>query len=292
LKRYDVTRWASDFLNGLVAMREVRERIQAKLITRPVTLDIIRHYRESGHRAVFLDYDGTVAPLARYPSLAVPDESILRLLRSLASDPKNSVVIISGRDRQNLEEWFGRLPIGIIAEHGVWLKKAGQPWQILKPINNEWKRDVLPILETYADRLPGALVEEKEHSIAWHYRLADPEQARFLAAELSDHLLNLTAKSDLQVIHGTKVVEIRNAGVNKGSAALEWMVQDHFEFILAVGDDATDEDLFRSLPENAVSIRVGIAGTHARHNVRNTVEVIDLLRSLARASQGSTEAEP
>jgi trehalose 6-phosphate synthase/phosphatase len=292
LQRYDVTRWASDFLNGLVAMREVRERIQAKLLTPAAALEILERYRESDHRVLFLDYDGTVAPLARYPSLAVPGESVLRLLRSLAADSKNSVVIISGRDRQNLEDWFGRLPIGIIAEHGVCFKKAGQSWQISKPINSEWKREVLPILEIYADRLPGALVEEKEHSIAWHYRLADPEQARFLAAELSDHLLNLTAKSDLQVIHGIKVVEIRNAGVNKGTAALEWMVQNHFDFILAVGDDATDEDLFRSLPERAVSIRVGIAGTHAQHNLRNTVEVIELLRSLARASRPSHEAEP
>jgi trehalose 6-phosphate synthase/phosphatase len=291
LRRYDVTRWANDFLNALVAMREVRERIQAKLLTPTAALEIVERYKKSGNRVLFLDYDGTVAPLARYPSMAAPGESILQLLRSLAADSKNSVVIISGRDRQNLEEWFGQLPLGIIAEHGVWLKKAGQPWQMSKPINSEWKREVLPILEIYADRLPGALVEEKEHSVAWHYRLADPEHAGFLAAELSDHLLNLTAKSDLQVIQGNKAVEIRTAGLNKGIAALEWMLQDNFDFVLALGDDVTDEDLFRSLPEDAVSIRVGIAGTHAQHNVRNTSEVIELLRSLVQASCPSLEGK-
>lgn len=292
LRRYDVMRWANDFLNALVAMRETRERIQAKLLTPAVALEIVKRYSESRHRVLFLDYDGTLAPLARYPSLAVPNESILRLLSSLAADPKNNVVVISGRDRQNLDDWFGQLPLSIVAEHGVWLKKAGQCWQILKPINSEWKRELLPILETYADRLPGAFVEEKEHSVTWHYRLADPEQAGFLAAEVSDHLRNLTAKTDLQVIQGSKVVEIRHTGLNKGTAASEWMLHDHFDFILALGDDATDEDLFRLLPDGAVSIRVGIAGTHAHHNVRNTAEVINLLRSLARASRPSAEVEP
>ncbi|MGH7826921.1 MAG: bifunctional alpha,alpha-trehalose-phosphate synthase (UDP-forming)/trehalose-phosphatase [Candidatus Binatia bacterium] len=284
LRRYDVTRWANEFLNGLVAMREVRERIQAKLLTPSAALEIIDHYKTSRDRVLFLDYDGTMAPLARYPTLAAPDEAILRLLWTLSSDPKNNVVIISGRDRQNLDDWFGQLPVGIIAEHGVWLKKGGRPWQMLKPITSEWKRQLLPILETYADRLPGAFVEEKEHSIGWHYRLADPEQAGFLAAELADHLLNLTAKTDLQIVQGNRVVEIRNAGVNKGTAALDWMSEHHFDFILAIGDDATDEDLFRALPESAVSIRVGISGTHAHHNLRNIFEVIDFLRSLARAS--------
>jgi trehalose 6-phosphate synthase/phosphatase len=291
LQRYDVTRWANDFLNGLSSTREVRQRIQAKLLTASGVLQIVEHYKRSRRRVFFLDYDGTLAPLARYPALAVPDATLLRLLKSLGADPKNHVVIISGRSQGDLDQWFGRLPVGLVAEHGVWLKKAGQPWQILKPISNEWKRQLLPILEIYADRLPGAFVEEKEHSIAWHYRLADPEQADFLAAELSDHLLNLMAKTDLQVAQGSKVVEIRNAGVNKGTAALNWMLEDRFDFVLAIGDDATDEDLFRSLPEDAVSIRVGIAGTHAQHNLRNTSEVIELLGSLARASCAPAEVE-
>jgi trehalose 6-phosphate synthase/phosphatase len=291
LRRYDVTRWANDFLNAVVAMREVRERIQTKLLTANAALDIVEQYKKSRRRLLFLDYDGTLAPFARYPTLAAPDETLLRLLWTLSSDAKNSLIIISGRDRQNLDDWFGQLPIGIVAEHGVWLKRAGQPWQMLKTISNEWKPQLVPILETYADRLPGAFVEDKEYSVAWHYRLADPEQADFLVGEIADHLLNLTAKTDLQMVQGHKIIEIRNAVVNKGSVALEWMSEDKFDFILAVGDDTTDEDLFRALPDAAVSIRVGISATHARHNVRNTFEVINLLRSFARASWSAAQRE-
>ncbi|HWO43160.1 MAG TPA: bifunctional alpha,alpha-trehalose-phosphate synthase (UDP-forming)/trehalose-phosphatase [Candidatus Eisenbacteria bacterium] len=291
LRRYDVTRWANEFLEALGAMRDVRSRIQAKLLTARTLSEIVQRFKASQRRVLFLDYDGTVAPLARYPSLAAPDETVLRLLSMLSSDPRNDAVIVSGRDRRTLDDWFGQLPIGIISEHGVWLKRPRGTWQMLKPMNAEWKRQLMPILETYADRLPGAFVEEKEHSIAWHYRLADPEQAGFVAAELFDLVLHLTAKSDVQVIQGNKVVEIRNVGVNKGIAALEWIGQEAFDFVLAAGDDATDEDLFRALADSAVSIRVGVSNTHAHYNVRSPSEVIDLLKALAQASGAQAELQ-
>ena len=291
LRRNHVRRWANDFLKVLVEVREVQDRLQAKLLSPAVKLEIIERYSKSHRRALFLDYDGTLTPLARSPALAFLDETRLGLLRSLSSDPRNAVVIVSGRDKQILQDWLGHLPVGLMAEHGAWLRNVGQPWQLLKPLTNGWKSQLLPILEIYADRLPGAFVEEKEYSAAWHYRSADPEQAGFLAAELTDHLLNLTPKTGLQVIQGSKVVEIRHAGVDKGIAALEWLAKDHYDFVLAIGDDATDEDLFSALPEWAIPIRVGIGGTHAHHSLRNTDEVIDLLQSLVQASRASVKAE-
>ena len=94
----------------------------------------------------------------------------------------------------------------------------------------------------------------------------------------------MIAKTDLQVIQGSKVVEIRHAGVDKGSAALQWLAKNDYDFILAVGDDATDEDLFRAMPASAVTLRVGIAGTDARYNLRNSAEVIGLLQAFADGS--------
>ena len=284
LRRYDVMRWAGDFVSELLSMQEVRDRIRAKLLPPAVRLGIREHYRNSERRILFLDFDGTIAPLARHPSLAQPDEMTLGLVRALSADRRNEIVIISGRDRRSLEAWFGHLSVSLVAEHGIWLKGTGKPWRMFKSLTNEWKRQVLPILETYADRLPGAFVEEKEYSAAWHYRTADPDQASLLAAEMTDHLVNLTAKTDLQVLQGSKVVEIRHAGVNKGTAALDWTSKDDFDFVLAVGDDWTDEELFRVLPDSAMSIRVGIVGTHARYNLRTAAEVIKLLKSLAQVA--------
>jgi len=281
LRRYDVTRWANDFLTGLLGMREVQSRIESKLLSAPARKEIIARYRRGRRRLLFIDYDGTLTPLVRDPSMAGPDETRLDLLRSLAADPKNCVVIMSGRDRATLETWFGAIPLGLVAEHGGWIKTAEESWQRAKSSTGEWKGKLLPVLEIYADRLPGAFVEEKEDSVTWHYRMADPEQAGLRAPELVDHLLNLTAKTDLQVVQGSKVVEIRRAGVDKGSATLSWLDHREYDFILGIGDDTTDEDLFKALPATAVSIRVGISATHAQYNVRNCADVIDLLRSLA-----------
>jgi trehalose 6-phosphate synthase/phosphatase len=233
---------------------------------------------------LLLDYDGTLTPLARHPGRASPSGSILKLLESLSSDKRNTTVLISGRDRQTLENWFGDLHIALVAEHGFRWKEAGGEWQMVTHVSADWKAQLLPILEQYADRLPGALVEEKESSIVWHYRAADPEQARLLVTELTDHLVNFTANIDVQVLQGSKVVEVRPAGVNKGLAALRWISNVKRDFMLAVGDDRTDEDLFAILPEDAYSIRVGVTSTRARFNLRNVDELVRLLQSLVWSS--------
>jgi trehalose 6-phosphate synthase/phosphatase len=281
LERYDVIRWAGDFLTALLGMKEIQGRVESKLLSPSLAPAVVERYRAARRRLLFLDYDGTLTPLMRSPALARPDERTINLLAALSADAKNDVVITSGRDRRTLEEWFGDMRLGLVSEHGVWLKFAGQSWQRAKTGMGEWKQDVLPSLETCADRLPGSFVEEKEESVAWHYRLADPEQAALRAAELVDHLLNLTAKADLQVVRGNKVVEIRRAGVNKGNAAVAWMADRDYDFILAIGDDTTDEDMFKFMPSAAITIRVGISGTHAQYNVRNCAEVFDLLARLA-----------
>jgi trehalose 6-phosphate synthase/phosphatase len=285
LKRYNVNRWATDFLTTLVGMREVQNRIESKLLTPAARAEIIARYRTSRRRLLFLDYDGTLTPLVRHPGLAGPDPTRRELLRVLTTDPKNTIVVASGRERQTLDEWLGDLPIGLVAEHGAWLKAVGEGWRHVKPLSSEWKRELLPILETYADRLAGALVEEKEDSVAWHFRMADPEQAALHAPELIDHLISLVGKTDLQVIQGDKVVEIRHAGINKGGAALAWISQDDYDFILGIGDDTTDEDFFRALPAAAFSIRVGMSATRAQHNIQSSAQVIELLRSLVEGEQ-------
>ena len=80
---------------------------------------------------------------------------------------------------------------------------------------------------------------------------------------------------------GSKIVEVRTSGVNKGTAAMEWLSKGNYDFILAVGDDWTDEDMFPILPDSAYSIRVGFSGTHARYNIANPREVVRLLAQLA-----------
>jgi trehalose 6-phosphate synthase/phosphatase len=280
LRRYDVIRWATDFIDQLAEMKEVQAQFTAKLLTPAAKKQLGERFLRARQRLLFLDYDGTLVPLMRRPYLAAPTEPLLTLLRTLSFDPHNTVVLISGRDRATLERWFGDLSIGIVAEHGIWLRDKGNNWQMLSQYSADWKARLLPMLQQYADRLPGAFVEEKEHSLVWHYRSADPDQARPLAAELTDHLVHFTANIDIQVLQGSKVVEIRNAGVNKGNAALRWLSTGRSDFTIAVGDDWTDEDLFAALPKSAATLRVGLTNTRAQYNIPNSAEVIELLKSL------------
>ena len=162
---------------------------------------------------------------------------------------------------------------------------------MLKKLAVAWKDRVRPILQIYVDRLPGALLEEKEFSLAWHYRRADLEEAHVRSRELLDDLADFTRNVDVQVLEGNKVLEVRNTGVSKGSAASEWLSGFAPQFILGIGDDWTDEDLFRSLPPTAFSIRVGMEQTQAKYHLPNHNAVRRLLRELLVRGEDDSPAE-
>jgi trehalose 6-phosphate synthase/phosphatase len=278
LRRYDVNRWAEDFVQSMLSSEKTEAARRARFLSGKAQATLVQQYRLSESRALLLDYDGTLVPFADTPKAAPPDAELMEIIGNLADDPVNRLVIVSGRPRVDLEKWFGRLPISLIAEHGMWLRNKGEDWRRLKATPIEWKERVRPILQLYVDRLPGALLEEKEFSLAWHYRKADPEQASQRAQELIDDLSGYTRNIDVQVLEGNKVIEIRNTGVNKGTAAIEWLGLTPAEFILGIGDDWTDEDLFRALPATACSVRVGVAKTAARYHLTNHTTVRRLLR--------------
>lgn len=281
LKSYDVVRWADDFLSQLLSIKAAQKSLPAKLLAPPAKERLLRDFSQARQRLIFLDYDGTLVPFADDPQAVQPSEELLAILRNLSQQPANQVVLISGRDRNTMQRWFGSINAGLVAEHGVWTQEKNQDWQLIKPLNNNWKPTIIPLLATYADRLPRAFVEEKEFSVVWHYRRADPELASARAKELVDDLVNFTANIDVQVLQGSKVVEVRCGGVNKGNAAVRFLAEHKFGFILAVGDDWTDEDLFKILPDTAYSIRVGIRQSYARFNLRSYVDVVELLKELA-----------
>jgi trehalose 6-phosphate synthase/phosphatase len=190
------------------------------------------------------------------------------------------VFIISGRDRKTLDEWFSGIPLRIIAEHGAWIRSSAGDWKLLKPVARNWKKHLAPLIQLYVDRVPGSLLEEKDYSLAWHYRGADPELGEIRAKELTDELVSYTANFDVQVLEGKKVVEVRNSGVNKGAAAVGCVASVEPDFIFAVGDDQTDEDLFRALPKSAFTVRVGIPHSHATYHLKDHLEVRALLSAL------------
>jgi len=282
LNRYNVVRWGTDFIDSLSNVKKIQLALSVRKLTEEMQKKLIRSYWQSDNSIMLLDYDGTLVPFAEKPQKARPDEGLLNMLDALGESPKTEVVIISGRDKETLDKWFGNRNLGLVAEHGVWIKDRGKPWETIEPLRDDWKEQMNPILEWYEDRTPGSFIEEKDFSLAWHYRKADPQLASIRARELKDELLQLTANLNLGILEGSKVIEIKSVGINKGRAALHWLSRGGWDFILAIGDDWTDEDVFAVLPESAYSIKVGLSPSKASFNLDSVWEVRSLIEGLVR----------
>jgi len=283
LRRYDVSRWSSDFLNSLYDIKNTQQELSVRKLSATIREKLVSDYAKSKKRLLLLDYDGTLVGFRGKPAQAGPDDEIMSLLESLSGKPRNTVVIISGRDKETLVKWLGGLNVILIAEHGAWIKQKDKDWESAEPITSDWKDTISPILELYSDRTPGSSVEEKDFSLVWHYRRADPELAYVRGQELRGALLNLTENLDVGVFEGNKILEVRGAAVNKGRAAEFWTTKRDWDFLLAAGDDYTDEEMFRVLPDEAYSIKVGLNISKARFNVDSPNEIRSLLKELVRS---------
>ena len=238
-------------------------------------------YNKAKSRLVFLDYDGTLTSFHEDPKEAKPDKELRALLETLSKQKGTRVVIISGRDKETLEEWFNMYPIDIIAEHGVWLKEAKKKWGTVTALTDEWKKDIKEVLEDYVNRTPGSFVEEKDYSLVWHYRKVETGLGELRTRELNSHLNYLAKNKNLQVLEGDKVVEIKSSEVNKGRAASHWISLFKSEFMFAVGDDWTDEDTFLALPKEGYTVKVGSTQSAAKYSVGSFREVRLLLSKFA-----------
>ncbi len=281
LKRYDIVKWGKDFINTLRKLKEVKEKTETKALKYHVN-EIKQEFQKAKRRILFLDYDGTLTPIVSMPHLAVPDQELKELLKKLTEDSATEVIIISGRRKEDLDRWFSDIKINLISEHGLFIKKRGGEWIPLGNISSDFKEAIRNIMEIYVDRLPRSFIEEKHFSISFHYRNADPELARLRVTELIDELLMLTGTMQVNVILGNKVIEVRPAGTDKGSAARVFLREEPFDFILAAGDDTTDEDLFKSMPENAITIKVGPGKSLAKYSATSYKEIRSLLEEFIR----------
>ena len=285
IRRYNVTKWAQDFIDKLFEVKNIQEKRYAKILTLESMQDLIQAFNESNTQLILLDYDGTLIPFADKPEQAVPDDALRNLLETLATRDNTTMVIISGRPRETLESWFGDLSLDLVAEHGAWIRIDGT-WNPIEPMINTWKEQIRPIIEIFVDRTPGSFLEEKDFSLVFHYRKTEPLLAQVRMRELKDALMDMTSNLNLSILEGNKVIEIKNSGVGKGRAALRWISQDEkkWDFILAAGDDWTDEDLFEVLPDPAYSIKIGLGHSHARFNLNSVQEMRLLLKELEKST--------
>jgi trehalose 6-phosphate synthase/phosphatase len=277
VQKFDINHWVKIFMDQLSEVKQLELSRRAKHVNNDLKVLIKANYAVAKKRVLFLDYDGTLVGFKINPLDASPDEALYQLINSLAADPRNKVVIISGRKHETLGEWFSHLPIDLIAEHGAWKKIDNSEWIETPNLSDKWKSIVKPMLESYSDRTAGSFIEEKRFSLAWHYRNVEKGLGELRANELISNMRYLTRERGLQLLPGNKVVEIKNAEINKGKAALSYTYGQDFDFLLAMGDDHTDEDIFESLPDLATTIKVGSSVSAAKYYLTDVKQVRELL---------------
>jgi trehalose 6-phosphate synthase/phosphatase len=281
LKRYNIHHWYGIFMNRLNHVINLQHSMETSRFDSQTRGMIFEKFKRAKKRLLFLDYDGTLIGFFTDPNAAKPDEALIRILKKLADDERNRVIIISGRDKGTLDRWLGHLPINIVAEHGVWLRMKKGNWESMAHLQGSWKRDFRQVLETYVDRTPGSFIEEKDYSLVWHFRKVEAGLGELRSRELTSHLKYLTTGKNLNVLEGDMVVELKNADVNKGIAAQRWLGRRDAGFVMAIGDDYTDEDTFKAMPDNSVTIKVGSTTSTAKYNIPSVKDVRDFLKSLA-----------
>ena len=278
LERYNVEKWANDFMDSLLNQKHKDYSHIARRLSVDLMNTVQKNFRSAKKRLIFIDYDGTLAGFHNDPKKASPDEELYALLDAIDSVEGTDMYLISGRDKETFTEWFLPKKYNMIVEHGVWISKDGEEFKMLENVKKDWMEKIQPVLESFVDRTPGSFIEEKNYSLAWHYRNTDPDFGQKRATELNTVLTSLIGTDDLSVLNGNKVMEIKSSNVNKGRAAMRMYSEKDYDFVFAIGDDWTDEFMFQELPEDAVTVKVGRMKTQARYYVDSIKNVRALLQ--------------
>ncbi len=252
------------------------------LMNKKEKAELIDKYGKAGKRLVLLDYDGTLVNYELIPDDAILPEHLVDILIKIIDKPGTNVFIISGRSHNDIDKLLGHIPIKIIAEHGAMIKENGH-WKNQISDNDQWKKDFFPTFNRITDACPKSFVEEKSFSLTWHYRNAEPELGYECSRELIQLLKGMINSYNLKILDGNKVVEVLTIETGKGSAVKKLFEQNSYDFILSIGDDATDEEMFEFFlhQSNAITIKVGEGVTQARYKLNSISEVASLLKQLS-----------
>jgi trehalose 6-phosphate synthase/phosphatase len=266
---------------------------------------VAKAYRETFRRVIFFDYGNTLTPeepagshnFSKYITgseqnafvskaetpKASPD--LLASLTLLCADPRNTVFVLSGKERLDLEKTLGSVRgLGLAAEHGYLYKwgtgtnvsttdsrappsSSGSSSSLVSEVeegvwlctkdnfDDSWKDVTHAVMDIYTQRTHGTYIELKGSALLWQYRDADPEFGQLQAKELHDQLLQVLEHFQVEVVTGTDYLEVRPEGVDKGvivdrvMSTIESTSGQYVDFILCVGDDLSDEFMFQYLDE-------------------------------------------
>ena len=295
LRNYTATDWAQSFITDL-SSREISGVIEGpqQIVVSEEAITAIKERilaRNPKRMTIFLDYDGTLVPIETTPDKAVMTEELREDLKVLRQYPWLDLVIVSGRDSRFLSNQFDGIPLYLAAEHGAMYfdPSSGRWLRRIHRSRKSWYPTALKIISDYSLRTPHSQVEKKHFAVAWHYRQSPNEFGEFQARKLAEELELGLANLPVNILRGKKVIEVRAVEADKGVFAnffLEEQVNHRHHdsnednFVLAMGDDRTDEDLFQVLHHRGLSLRVGKGPSAADYSLPTQNQVMPFLQAL------------
>ncbi|WCJ32331.1 Alpha alpha-trehalose-phosphate synthase [UDP-forming] 1 [Euphorbia peplus] len=222
--------WAEIFvseLNDTVIEAQLRTRQIPPMLPEE---DAIKRYLQSNNRLLILGFNSTITePVDNHGRRGDQiKEMELKLhpelkeaLTELCSDPKTTVVVLSGSVRRVLDDNFGEFDMFLAAEHGMFLRFTNGEWMTTMPehLNMEWVDSVKHVFEYFRDRTPRSHFELRDTSLVWNYKYADAEFGRLQARDMLQHLwTGPISNASVDVVQGSRSVEVRAVGVTKGAA--------------------------------------------------------------------------
>lgn len=243
----------------------------------------------------FLDYDGTLSPLAPTPDAATPLAGTAALLQELAATPEVAVALVTGRTIADLRRLLDVPGIYYVGIHGLEIGLPNGNVELSESVAA--MRTVLPAIKRQIEQAlvnrPGALIEDKGLAIACHYRLASRADGAFIRDTVSAIAQSYRRRgARISLLHGHEVIEIRSAFANKGKTVCCLLATaGPSALAVYIGDDRTDEDAFKLLPPDSITIRVGpaLTRTAARFRVEDPGEVLPFLRTIIACRRGGRQ---
>ncbi|KAH9534724.1 hypothetical protein CY35_17G019300 [Sphagnum magellanicum] len=258
--------WADTFVSEL---NDTIVEAELRTLHVPPTLpaqQAVTKFQDSKNRLLILGFSGTITAQVEAPRRRGPDqikEMKLQLnpglrdaLTTLCSDLNTIIVILSGSERTLLDEAFAEFDLWLAAENGMFLRHTHGDWMTTMPehLNMDWVESVQLVFDYFCERTPRSYVESRETSLVWNYKYADLEFGRVQAQDMLQHLwTGPISNAAVDVVQGTKSVEVRPVGVSKGSAIdriLHEIIQSkhpgfHIDFVMCIGHFLSkDEDVY------------------------------------------------
>nr|ADD71944.1 trehalose-6-phosphate synthase [Selaginella pulvinata] len=192
---------------------------------------VVTKFAESKNRLMILGFNSALTAPVEAPRGRAPDQiremkirlhpNLEEVFNVLCSDPRTTIVILSGSERAVLDEAFGEFDMWLAAENGMFLRHTQGEWMTTMPehLNMDWVESVQLVFDYFCERTPRSFVEARGTSLVWNYKYADVEFGRVQARDMLQHLwTGPISNAAVDVVQGGRSVEVRPVGVSKGSA--------------------------------------------------------------------------